>query len=231
MFHASLLLVFATLMSPHVAEAAGSPFPPRITWNNAGAELATWDHELRLGGSARVGAQVGHVLQVPEAMVFPGAGLQLRYKVTFPQRVFAGVEAAGNAGMDEQGAPFGGYRVMGFLGATWLSWRWFQLSTEFHLGPSSYSLVPLPRAGVGNTLTFTPVNLGWLKWDASAAINTDVLLVAPSLSGTLATSLTLRVWKLFVGGDVGANAEGLVMGFANSASGTLQARAVCGVVL
>ena len=195
-------------------------------------EFTAMQHEVLVTGSGRVGAQVGHVWMVPEAAVLPGAGLALRYRGIWRKRFFVGVEMAGNAGADEEGEPFGGYRAMAMGGMRWLRTRWLSGQTEVHGGLSSFSLIPLPRVGVGHSVA---LNLLPRRWPVTAELgvnaNTDILLVAPAVGAGVFAGLSLQVWKVTLGMELGTSGEVLVAAVANSAAANVYGRAMVGLVL
>ena len=195
-------------------------------------ELLGMDHEFQVQGSGRVGAQVGHVWMVPEAAILPGAGLTLRYRGLWRERFFVGLELGGNAGVDEEGEPLGGYRAMVSGGMRWLRTRWLSAQTELHGGMSSFSLIPLPRVGVGHSVALNLLPRAWvLAAELGLNANMDVLLVAPAVGGGAFAGVSLTLWKLLLGVELGASGEVLVAAVANSAAGNVYGKATLGVVL
>lgn len=195
-------------------------------------ELLGMDHEFQVQGSGRVGAQVGHVWMVPEAAILPGAGLTLRYRGMWRERFFVGLELGGNAGVDEEGEPLGGYRAMVSGGMRWMRTRWLSAQTEVHGGMSSFSLIPLPRVGVGHSVALNLLPRAWvLAAELGVNANTDVLLVAPAVGAGAFAGVSLTLWKLLLGVELGASGEVLVAAVANSAAGNVYGKATLGVVL
>lgn len=221
----ALLLAFPSLASLSGAEKA----PPAPTKPGTGAsEPAPRGLEVSVGLVGRLGASVGHVLIVPVAYAFPSIALEGGIRVAlWKNGYFAGI-ASLSLGVDDNGGPLGSYRGRLSLGVRWLDLGWLALSSEAHAGVASFAFVPIPRWGLGHSLVVTPVNLGGLAWDIGLDVDTDLLVIAPTLGATVGTGLRFISGRWCLIFEVEAGAEAMIAVFANTLGGAVSARVTSG---
>lgn len=198
---------------------------------SAPAEPLIRHHQVKLGGAARLGGTAGHMLMAPFAFALPGGGGDLKYRYARDDRWFAEGRGHLSLGVDEGGVLGGGYSLAGAVGGYWFDVRWCALSTDFHLGLSSYSLIPIPMAGLYHELMFVPVDVGWLAWDIKLKASSDLLLIVPNLGAGASTALTFTIGPVLLGAELAAEGDLLIAVVMNSASGALSARLFTGFEL
>jgi hypothetical protein len=182
-----------------------------------------------LGLSGRFGGTIGHVLAAPVGFALPGAGFDLKLRLALPLAFYLESRAGFSLGVDESGVLGGGYGLLGAIGYRWFDESYATFSSDFHLGLSSYPLIPVPAVGTYHKLSFKLVHTNWCEWDAHLKANLDLLLIAPNASAGAATSFKFLLGDWQAGLEAGAEGEVLIAAVANFASGTLFARVLLGL--
>lgn len=183
---------------------------------------------LKIGFSGQLGAGAGHVLVVPVVYAAPGLGGRGKYRLQFAERWHLEGRGGLSLGIDESGIIGGGYGAELALGYAWIDVDWMVLSSDFHLGLSSYSLIPIPAGGFYHEAAFYPVDLDFFVWDIKLGLTTDLLLIFPNLGISAASGLTFFIGPLLLGIDLSAQADATVTILANSASAGLKAEVFAG---
>jgi len=147
------------------------------------------------------GVSAGNVLLVPFVVPGPGASTALSGQFRFFDHFTVGGDIATTFGLQTDNsdpAPIVGYRgrlrlgLMGDIGA-------LTLSADMRAGVSSVALLPLPRYGVGGSIRWRPINVGWFAWDVRADGDLELLVIAPSPGLGVSTGVTF-LFGWFEGG-------------------------------
>jgi hypothetical protein len=171
------------------------------------------------------------MLLAPFAFALPGGGGDLKYRYDLDDRWFLEGRGHLSLGVDDGGVLGGGYGLVGAFGLRWFDVRWCTLSSDIHLGLSSYSLIPVPMLGLYHELMFVPVDVEWLAWDIKLKASSDLLLIVPNLGAGASTALTFMLGPVLLGAELAAEGDLLIALVMNTASGALSARLFTGFEL
>jgi hypothetical protein len=183
--------------------------PAMASSKGAAADDGVFDGSLRWSSDARLGVSVGNVLLVPFMTPGPGASTSLSLRLRFFKHVTVGGEFGSSFGLqfaNNDPAPLVGYRGRLQLGLSGDLIESLTLAGDLRAGVSSFALVPLPRYGLGGSLTWRPVDLGWFIWDVRGELDAELLVIAPAPGLGLSTGTTFRFGG--VEGGLRAGVEG-----------------------
>lgn len=195
--------------------------PQRAPIDDVVEASARWASDVRLGISA------GNVLLVPFVLPGPGASTSLSGQFRFFQHFTVGGDIATTFGLQTDNsdpAPIAGYRGRLRLGLTGDIGS-LTLSTDLRAGVSSVALFPLPRYGLGGSVTWRPVDLGWFAWDLKAEADLELLVIAPSPGFGASTGLTFQFGWFEGGFRLAVDADAVLAVVVNTvgAAGSVQA--------
>ena len=195
--------------------------PPRAPIVDVVEVSARWASDVRFGISA------GNVLLGPFVVPGPGASTALSGRFRFFRHFTVGGDVATTFGLQTDNsdpAPIVGYRgrlrlgLTGDIGA-------LTLAADLRGGVSSVALFPLPRYGLGGSLSWRPVDLGWLAWDLRADADLELLVIAPSPGFGASTGLTFQFGWFEGGFRLAVDADAVLAVVVNTvgAAGSVQA--------
>ncbi len=217
-------------MTPSPYAPSLPPPPPRLVKRER-----DWEHRFSLALSGKWGASASHVWNIPNLGTAPGVGVRVRYRLRFlPQWRFTG-DLTGIIGGADDGTGYlaigGNYRATMGLSHRWFDFGWVSLWTEAHKGVESLVYVPVPIFGFGQELNLYPVRQPWFVWSVTGTLDTDLYVIAPSVTASLSTAAQARFWGAFVGLEALVEGQVIVAAVANAASASAQIRLVAGYSL
>ena len=188
---------------------------------------------VRWSTDARLGVSAGNVLLVPFVTPGPGAATSLALRLRFFDHITVGGDLGASFGLQFENndpAPLVGYRGRLRFGLSGDVIDSLTLAGDVRVGLSSFALVPLPRFGLGGSITWRPVDLGWFIWDVRGDVDAELLVIAPAPGFGLSTGTTFRYGMVEAGFRAGVEGDAVLavlvntVGVAVFAEGFLGAR-------
>lgn len=183
---------------------------------------------VELGAGVRAGASAGHVGVAPFALALPGGGGDLKLTHRIKNSLYGHGRLAFAAGVDESGTVGGGYRARAGLGLEWIDVGWFLFNTEAHVGLSSFSLIPVPAAGLRAAARVRPVRLEHFIWELGVDVEPELLIIVPRFKAGAHTALVVPIGGFHMGIAAEGDAEAIVAIVANVVSATAGVRLFAG---
>jgi hypothetical protein len=185
--------------------------------------------QLHLGG--RLGVAAGNIGVIPFFLPGPGAFLQGSERVALWNTAFFAVDGGLALGINNQSdsTSIAGYKLRGAFGLRLSPTPNLAFDFDAHAGVTSIVLLPLPRAGLGATVSFNkPVGAG-VAIDGGATIDLDLLVIAPAPGFSANLGATWTYGPVFAGVHAGVDGDAIIAVVVNtvSASGFVRATMGC----